>query len=114
MSRAKKHHGKSHKWVKKTRLAAVMRQGNKCHWCQRFMTVPLSHGPQLPTDATLEHVVPLADGGSRKAENTVAACAECNNTRPSSITQKQQVAAAIYRFARALFAEPEAEREEAA
>lgn len=60
-----------------------MRQGNRCYWCKEFMTVTQHGRDPLPTDATLDHLVPISDGGSKKAKNVVAACAKCNNERPS-------------------------------
>lgn len=80
----KKRYGKSQKWVKRTRLELVMQQGNRCYWCKQHMTVPRGGAfPPLPTDSTLDHVVARADGGSKKRHNLVAACAKCNNERPS-------------------------------
>ena len=45
-----------------------------CHWCRR----PLSEAT-----ATLEHVVPLARGGSNRRENLTLACKQCNHERGS-------------------------------
>lgn len=83
MVASRKHHGQSHKWVKRQRLDAMIRQGNRCYWCKEFMTMPQSGDEQRPTDATLEHLVPIADGGSKKAKNVVAACMKCNTARPT-------------------------------
>ncbi len=46
----------------------------KCCWCQK---------PLLFDDATVEHVIPLSEGGSDKISsgNLNIACLECNNGR---------------------------------
>jgi 5-methylcytosine-specific restriction endonuclease McrA len=45
----------------------------KCHWCgEPFRTMK---------DATLEHIIPLARGGSHGEDNLTLACWKCNNER---------------------------------
>lgn len=41
----------------------------RCFYCDRFMT---EHG------ATLDHLVPVARGGSQRADNLVLCCRDCN------------------------------------
>jgi 5-methylcytosine-specific restriction endonuclease McrA len=97
----KKRTGMKHKRIKALRLEAVMRQGNKCYWCKQYMTVPQSGDVSLPTDASLEHVVPIADGGSkRKKTNLVAACMKCNTTRPSKKSLRDSAKAQAEALAR--------------
>lgn len=89
----KKRYGKNHKWVKRTRLELVMRQGNRCYWCKQYMTIGEGGTiPPRPTDATLDHVIARADGGSKKVTNLVAACAKCNNERPSKASERHAAA----------------------
>ncbi len=43
-----------------------------CHYCGRKF---------LPSDLTLDHVVPLIRGGKTKRGNVVPACKECNSQK---------------------------------
>jgi 5-methylcytosine-specific restriction endonuclease McrA len=53
----------------RVRLAVLARDGYVCHWCEQ------------PAN-TVDHVVPLAAGGSRlDPNNCVAACLSCNSSR---------------------------------
>lgn len=54
----------------KWRRYHVKRQRGICHWCDRYMMAP-----------SLDHVVPLAEGGRDHLENTVAACEPCNSEK---------------------------------
>lgn len=57
-----------------------------CYWCAKpFDSLE---------DATLEHVVPLADGGLHELGNCALACEECNLLNvPRSVTQAIEAAA---------------------
>lgn len=51
-----------------------------CHWCGReFESV---------NDSTLDHVIPLAKGGSNGQDNVVLACPECNANRADNVTKE--------------------------
>lgn len=54
----------------------IMRGGRRtfalCHWCPRIVAGP---------DLTIDHVIPLWDGGSWELDNLVLACQPCNNER---------------------------------
>lgn len=56
---------------------AAARAGWLCHWCG----TPMARDRRSPRAATIEHVIPRADGGGDGDANTVAACALCNNLR---------------------------------
>jgi 5-methylcytosine-specific restriction endonuclease McrA len=60
----------------------VERDGARCEWCGLEFAAPLS-------EATLDHVVPLARGGTNKRKNLVLACRPCNEQRGSSHTAPQ-------------------------
>ena len=60
---------------KDLRLAVYLRDGFRCVYCCRDL-----HGAH-PTDVTLDHVRPQADGGSNDAGNLVTACRACNCSR---------------------------------
>ena len=50
-------------------------QSDRCHWCGKQLT---------KRTATLEHVLPLAQGGANVEENYALACKECNGARGDS------------------------------
>lgn len=51
----------------------LRRDGPLCHWCHAEFTDELL--------ATIDHLLPLKDGGSDRLENLVLACEPCNNGR---------------------------------
>lgn len=71
--------------VKKLRRAAFQRQGGLCHWCQQPMLVKTQANADEvwdhPRVCTADHVVWRSTGGQTTADNIVAACRECNNSR---------------------------------
>ena len=44
----------------------------KCHYCGQTF---------LPAELTMDHIIPLARGGTSDRINIVAACKECNNKK---------------------------------
>jgi 5-methylcytosine-specific restriction endonuclease McrA len=50
---------------KKLRLRILSRDGRECYWCGMDAT-------------TVDHIIPVAKGGSDDPENLVAACRRCN------------------------------------
>lgn len=63
-------------WVRNTlRLAIYLRDGFRCVYCGRDL-----HGAG-PQDATLDHVVAWARGGSNEPGNLITACRPCNCSR---------------------------------
>jgi 5-methylcytosine-specific restriction endonuclease McrA len=65
---------------RKKRIALIRRNGNRCHWCQRELTVDTS---------SIEHIVPLARGGLDNANNRVLACKPCNHGRGHDMPELQ-------------------------
>lgn len=58
----------------------------ECTWCCR----PMIDAPVVPDEdcaahLTLEHIVPLACGGTHDLCNLALACFECNNERGDSL-----------------------------
>ena len=49
----------------------IVRQGALCALCQRRL-------PEDATDIHIDHIVPLARGGTSELENLQAVCAGCN------------------------------------
>jgi 5-methylcytosine-specific restriction endonuclease McrA len=50
------------------RASVFAAKGRRCHWCGAYAT-------------TVDHVVPLAIGGSHDLANLVPACQPCNSRR---------------------------------
>jgi 5-methylcytosine-specific restriction endonuclease McrA len=46
----------------------LVKQRNCCYWCSRLLTVPYH----------VDHVIPLARGGTNGPDNLVCACPHCN------------------------------------
>lgn len=51
-----------------------------CHYCQQKF---------LPKELTMDHVVPVARGGTSTQGNVVPACKECNNKKKLSTPVEQ-------------------------
>ena len=66
------------------RLAILERDGWVCHIC----TLPIDPTVQWPAvdSPTVDHVIPLAQGGSNDADNLAAAHAYCNNVKHSRLS----------------------------
>lgn len=61
-----------------TRARIYLRDGHRCVWCaQRVGCARLG----MPNDATLDHVIPRAEGGSNRYWNLVTSCQRCNSRR---------------------------------
>ena len=52
-------------------------QNHRCCWCAH----PLASEPDLPHSPTIEHVVPLSQGGASHPDNYAVACRRCNEKR---------------------------------
>lgn len=58
------------------------RDGLKCHYCGKKLTLNHSTGRKYKNFATFEHVKPVSKGGSYSdINNIVLACKDCNNMR---------------------------------
>jgi len=56
-----------------------------CHWCRQTMVWPQKkHERCVPDFCTLEHVVPLSEGGVDGPGNLVLACRSCNELRTNA------------------------------
>lgn len=62
------------------RAVLFAEQDGLCFYCDEPMRPP-PFAPRTPRDVTLEHLVPLSEGGCRAFPNEVAACNECNHRR---------------------------------
>jgi 5-methylcytosine-specific restriction endonuclease McrA len=54
-----------------------LRKATTCHWC----------GTKLEA-ITIDHVIPIARGGSHTPDNLVAACARCNSSKRERLPQE--------------------------
>lgn len=61
-------------------LARMISGAKVCMWCGVAVTLPV-HKRYEPTMATIEHIVPLCQGGLHSKENVGIACAKCNYSR---------------------------------
>lgn len=65
--------------------ALVERDGTACTWCCRQMIdAPIVPGRDCSLHMTLEHIVPISQGGTHDLWNLALACFQCNNVRGSS------------------------------
>lgn len=63
----------------RSKRAALIRKGvTACYWCGKPLTLDRS---------TLEHKIPLAIGGLDNANNRTLACADCNHSRGSNMSE---------------------------
>ncbi len=60
------------------KIEAWLRQGRRCYWCKRACA---------SDETTIEHLIPLARGGTHKPENIAAACEPCNCSRGSEMPE---------------------------
>jgi 5-methylcytosine-specific restriction endonuclease McrA len=61
-----------------TRRRIYARDGHSCVWCGKAVGCTRLG---LPSDATLDHLVPRAQGGGNRYWNLVTACRGCNSRR---------------------------------
>lgn len=83
----------SHRKISRRRVL-LKKFGTKCHWCKIEMTPVKVKGDNNPrqTSMTIDHVLPLWNGGDNSRNNTVLACYECNqerNTRDSALVAEK-------------------------
>ena len=69
--------------ARKVRVSLLVeRDGVHCTWCCREMIdLPITLNQDCSLHMTLEHVVPLAHGGTHELLNLALACFQCNNAR---------------------------------
>lgn len=65
---------------RRAKKALWKKSGGKCFYCG----VEMHNDSKMDeTQFTLDHLIPLKDGGNNKHENFVAACRKCNSDRGS-------------------------------
>lgn len=77
-----KAHGVEWESISSSELDAIRRRG-ECYWCG-CETTHYDGIEWKATDATIEHIIPLADGGGHTRDNLTCACARCNFGRGDS------------------------------
>ncbi|WP_413247018.1 HNH endonuclease [Sphingomonas sp. 1P06PA] len=60
------------------------RDGWRCHLCHRSTPKRL-RGSYKPSAPELDHIVPLAKGGSHTRANTACACRQCNGAKSDRV-----------------------------
>ncbi len=63
-------------WWKRKRASGI------CHYCQQQF---------LPTELTMDHLIPLVRGGKSTRGNIVPACKECNNKKKYALPWEWEV-----------------------
>ena len=82
--------------TKRVRFEVMRRDGHACRYCG-------SIAPDVKL--TIDHVIPVALGGTDKPDNLVTACADCNAGKTSTAPDAalvDEVSAETLRWARAL------------
>jgi hypothetical protein len=66
--------------------ALRLKQNNRCFWCGHPMVKQafFVEGKLDGRKETIDHVIPLCDGGSNDKDNLVLACADCNGLRAAN------------------------------
>jgi 5-methylcytosine-specific restriction endonuclease McrA len=85
MSRKRNDQSRARQFARK----AHWRQGGLCFWCKQPMTLDATgnSGVCEPRTMTADHVIPVWRGGQTRADNIVAACYGCNNSRNRETNQ---------------------------
>lgn len=68
-----------HKWEARKQIGAD--QGNRCCYCDVTLTWKVREMRLSPTCATLEHIIPVAEGGQNFIDNLAVSCNRCNSRR---------------------------------
>lgn len=65
----------------KARVILTKTQGDPvyCHWCR--CRIHRKAGNTRPDTATVDHVIPMSEGGKNQADNLVWSCLTCNQRR---------------------------------
>lgn len=75
---------------REARVVVRARDGHLCHICHTLVSEGLLQGD--PLQATLDHVVELADGGSNDLENMKLAHRSCNEERGIRFNRARRLA----------------------
>ncbi len=83
------------RWIRvDKRLAVYLRDGFRCLCCDRDL-----HGAD-PREVTLDHVVPVCQGGSNEEGNVYTCCLSCNSARADKSLAKYLGAPGMKRIRR--------------
>jgi CRISPR/Cas system Type II protein with McrA/HNH and RuvC-like nuclease domain len=69
-------------------IRTFLRQNGLCHYCGDEMSPYVSSDDSEPEHMTIDHIVPLARGGSNRHENLVACCVGCNNLKDNMLADE--------------------------
>ncbi len=80
--RARKKSGAIDRGISKNRLRKIF--GDNCYYCGIEMNfAPATERKYISNHATIEHIIPLSNGGTHTWENVVLACRSCNLSKGS-------------------------------
>lgn len=69
-------------------MAHLFRVASHCFLCGCKLTVRAGRRRYLPTDATLDHIIPLSRGGLHGVSNVAIACMSCNFGRHDRLIEE--------------------------
>lgn len=73
--------------AKSKRNSVIARDGSNCYLCGT-KCAPMSHPSSVdPSGLTLDHVIPLAHGGSNRNENLRVCCFSCNRAKGNAVPE---------------------------
>lgn len=85
--------GQGSKWLHPTtRRRIYERDGWCCVWCSKEVARALFPSGDLTRQASIDHVVPRARGGTNKHTNLITCCSTCNANRGDRSVPKFAVA----------------------
>lgn len=73
--------GRISAWRLKMIQRLIADYGAYCHYCPTPVRLRVAFTEHSPTDATLDHKIPRAKGGTNDYENLLLSCWSCNNAK---------------------------------
>lgn len=81
------------RWKKIVRQRLWRKQRGMCHLCgTRMIHFSRIQDVRQPRGATIDHILPLARGGSGEVSNLALACRCCNEAKADSLVFERQEA----------------------
>ena len=82
--------------AKKVRILSKVGGKYRCGYCGRQIYTWMTQSPLL---FTVDHITPIAKGGTNKSRNLMPACAECNTAKGSQyIDQYRKLLGGHFKF----------------
>lgn len=68
----------STQWIRLRKRLIATRE-HRCHWCGRPLDPAAK--PRTPAAIELDHIIPVASGGTNETTNLTLACYPCNRSK---------------------------------